>query len=283
MSIDTAKLIADRIKEANWNSRIEFAMHGEPSLNPNFIDIIKIFRKRLPWASIMMTSNGIGFLKPKNIYKAFSYGLNILALDQYKGEKIVDGILLLNDFRKKLFPELFFYPDNKKASPHTRRKPSDRHLVVIRDISEQTYGTHSHLSNHCGCAFPLSNAMDNKRCAKPFREMSIRWDGNVALCCDDFRGIYKCGNIVNYDGIDDLWNNKYFKSARKFLYHGLRKQMNGGVCLGCTTRSYRVGLLPDKLGKKAMSKPTMRDVANVRIATKGKPYTEPVQRPWEEK
>lgn len=34
----------------------------------------------------------------------------------------------------------------------------------------------------------VARSMNGKRCAMPFREMAIRWDGSVALCCDDWRG-----------------------------------------------------------------------------------------------
>ena len=38
LSIERAKSICARIKEAGWNPRLEFAMHGEPTMHPFFND-----------------------------------------------------------------------------------------------------------------------------------------------------------------------------------------------------------------------------------------------------
>src|SRR4030066_89778 len=153
MTIDIAIKIVSLLQSSHgWNPRIEFAMHGEPTLNPNFVEIIKLFNTlNMP---LMLCTNGAG---------------------------------LLIDTQNKI-----------------------------------KIGKHATLNNQCGCAskpliFPLK-----KRCAKPFRELAIRWDGNVALCCNDWRGVYKCGNIVNFKSIEDLWQNKFFTAARKRLYYKMR-------------------------------------------------------------
>src|SRR5450631_2938097 len=57
MSASTAESIASQIELAGWNPRIEFAMHGEPTMNPEYILIVNIFRQYLPKHHIMMTSN----------------------------------------------------------------------------------------------------------------------------------------------------------------------------------------------------------------------------------
>ena len=78
MTIEIAKKIAKQISKANWNSRIEFAMHGEPTIHPNNARIVRLFRKNLPKSSIMMTSNGYGLLKntTKNIDNLMDSGIN---------------------------------------------------------------------------------------------------------------------------------------------------------------------------------------------------------------
>ena len=48
MSVEDAKIISRKIKDAGWNSRICFCGHGEPTINPNLLNIIREFRKELP-------------------------------------------------------------------------------------------------------------------------------------------------------------------------------------------------------------------------------------------
>jgi radical SAM protein with 4Fe4S-binding SPASM domain len=237
----------------------------------------------------MMTSNGGGLLKAPgaaaNIQALFDAGLNVLALDDYEVVKIVPKIIdnlydneeVFNYLAGELNLQVYDYPTEPQGNPHTRRKPHERVLSVIQDISKAGTGTHSLLNNHAGAGAPLNNSQAGKRCAKPFREMSIRWDGNVAVCCNDWRGVYKCGNVVT-DGLDKVWNGPAMQAARRKLYHGMR---DFGPCKGCDARSYRPGLLPDKLGKYELDLPTKRDLVTIEAACAGESYTAPVLRPWE--
>jgi MoaA/NifB/PqqE/SkfB family radical SAM enzyme len=277
MTTMTAERISLQIRQAGWNPRIEFAMHGEPTMNTNLIDIIRIFRKNLPKVSMMMTSNGGGFLFPPsvttNINNLMEAGLNILLLDDYDATTIVKKII-----KKYKGPHgVMFYPQQAEANPHRRRKPSEHLVVICQDVSGTPGGTHGRLNNHGRGSFPGNNSLEGKRCARVFREISVRWDGRVAICCMDFRGVYKCGDVWETP-IDEIWQNKYFRAARKMLYQGLR---TFGPCDGCDSPSYRAGLLPDKLGKKSLPKPTEKTFKILTKAMKGDPYTEPVLRPWE--
>jgi len=276
MALQTVDKIIDELLESGWNPRIEFAMHGEPTLHPKYQKWIRRFRQRLPKKThIMITSNGAGLLSsPTENIDELLESVNVLALDEYEGIKIVANL-------KKGYKgihEFLAYPDNVKANPHKRRRPNEHVLVVVRDIAKATKGNHSLLNNHCGCAAPPNESMANMRCAKPFREMSIRWDGSVALCCNDWRGVYKCGNI-HTASIENIWNNKYFRTARIRLY---AKQRDFKPCLGCDAVSYRLGLLPDKYGQKSMIPPNdARDFVVIDAALAGESYTEPVKRSWE--
>jgi len=288
MSIATARSIAGQLCELmivdNWNPRIEFAMHGEPTMNEQLPQIIKIFRDALPQTQLMVTSNGGGLLKntTPRILDLFDAGLNILALDDYESVKIVPKIRERLD-EYELFEHgihWFEYPKQPDGNPHRRYPISHKMITCIADISITHTGTHAHLANHAGAAAPLSDKMAGKRCAKPFRELSIRWNGDVALCCDDWRGVYKIGNVLDTD-IKELWHSPAFDAARKKLYHGER---DFGACNGCTQKSFRVGLLPDPLGKESLPRANQVDQQLIAKATQGKPFAKViVLRPWEQK
>lgn len=293
MSVENASSIAKQIVKAGWNPRIEFAMHGEPTMNPDYIQIVNIFRMYLPKHHIMMTSNGGGLLRPPGIVQSlcdlFNAGLNIFAFDAYEYVKIKDKVdaLLFPEKKVKVQGELDLgglpfeihrYPDEKEFSPHTRYGHKARKFIRVQDISVAQSGTHSSLNNHCGSGSqPLVNPL-KARCAKPFREMSIRWNGDVAICCNDWRGIYKCGNVVR-QGLTTVWQSTQFNAARRLLIEGERSALS--PCNVCDAKSYRVGLLPDKKGKVDMGAPTDQDYAVAKIASRGFGYTQMVKREWE--
>lgn len=113
---------------------------------------------------------------------------------------------------------------------------------------ESKYKLYRRLDNHCGAASPYdySEHSINRRCQKPFRHFFLRWNGDASLCCDDFRGVVKVGNVNDYDDIDDLWNNDIFQSFRIMLFNGKRELR---PCYGCNYSPVRAGLIPDPSGR----------------------------------
>jgi MoaA/NifB/PqqE/SkfB family radical SAM enzyme len=281
LSLSNAQQLAEKIVEARkdhkWNPRIEMAMHGEPTMNPEYREIVRTLRDHLPTTHLQMTTNGGGLLKgnlSENIDSLMAAGLNVLLLDNYEGIKICDKVRTTYQGPHPLFE----YPSNKKANPHRRRKPTDHDIVVTQDISTASQGNHSTLNNHAGSAYPKNDRAQGRRCAKVFREISIRWDGNIAICCNDWPGFYRCGSVFSESSLEDIWQNGAFRAARKKLYHG---QRDFGPCDGCDALSYRPGLLPDMKGKEEYELPSRSDLNAIKHALSEGPYTSANTRPWE--
>lgn len=278
MTLKTAERIAYQIYTAAWNPRIEFAMHGEPTMNPELIELVRVFRKHCPKQQLMMTSNGGGLLRDRgSIDSLFAAGLNLLVLDDYKTVKIVPK--LLERYAGKV--QIYRYPENLDAAPHRRWRPGTQAIIVVADLftSDQNKekGTHTTIDNHAGCAAPAPPVPLAKRCAKPFREMSFRWNGDVALCCDDWRGEYPCGNIHrNY--IVEIWNSPEFEAARRKLY---AKERTFNPCRKCDKVSYRTHWLPDPKGKTTLPPPSKEDEALIAKVLRRKTLAPIVLRPWE--
>lgn len=286
MTPKTARVIASHMAAAGWNSRLEFAMHGEPTMNPNAAEIIAIFRSYLPKASILMLSNGGGLVDdPINKIQAlFDAGLNTLGLDEYQNVKLVSKIIKAWDGVAKSGPgismlgfEFFTYPDQPEGNPHTRQPPRKHRMVHIRPIDLNTNGTHASLNNHAGSGAPLNTSAQGKPCAKPFRELSFRWDGSTAVCCNDWRGVLATGNI-HTEGLLGIWHGPVMQAARKKLIRG---QRDFGPCKGCDALSYRTGLLPDKMGREVLPRPSAKDLTTLASAAMKKPLSKIVRREWE--
>lgn len=249
--------IAENIKRLGWNPRIEFAMHGEPTMHPNLDEIIGVMRRHLPKHYFLLTTNGSGLIRAGAVQALFDAGLDTLAFDYYNhaswAPKVAD---ILAEYACENLIYLWKYPAQKEGNPHHRWR--GQRIVIIADISANASGTHqlTNQGGNSGKAAPLE-----QRCAKPFRELSIRWDGNVAICCDDWRGEYKVGNAR--DGLEHIWQHPRMQAARVALYAGQRSAVH--VCSGCNVRTYRNGLLPDKYGKQKMPAPNvaMRHIINV--------------------
>ena len=284
MSKETLTSVMTGMVDAGWNPRIEFAMHGEPTMHEDYIGMIRLARELAPRLQLMMTSNGGGLLqKPgpvENISRSFEAGLNILALDDYQGIGYVSKIRKALETGYDFSYPVYDYPADPRGNPHHRHPVSYRMLSLVQDISITEKGTHGKFkfNNHTGCGAPPLKEPLQSRCANPFREIAFRWDGSIALCCNDWRGYYKCGNI-NDTLLEDIWNGPAFGAAREVLILGNRRDID--VCSRCDYHTYRNGLLPDKYGKERLDLPDDQTFADIEKACAGDPYTKPVLNPWE--
>jgi MoaA/NifB/PqqE/SkfB family radical SAM enzyme len=282
LSLETAQrigeLLAAEVRERAWNPRIEMAMRGEPTMNPNRGPIVHALRTANPKGHIQMTSNGAGLLKGGDPYAAvqdlFDAGVNVLILDNY------DGIQSVNRILSKLPSDwVRHYPQDISANPYKRRKHDEHEVVVLPDISKTDKGVHNkhELCNHGGAAGPKDYSKADKICAKPFRELVIRHDGRIPACCDAWFGQMCFGDVHTAASLDEIWQGEHLMALRRHLFHGLRIV---GDCDGCNSRSTRVGLLPNKNGTGWMPEPTASDLDMLVSLAKQGPMTQPVERPW---
>lgn len=246
MTVKDAKIIAKKIKESGWNSRICFCGHGEPTINPDLLKIIEAFRKELPNHKFQLICNGYGFkhgiFEIKKFLKTLEkLNFNDVVFDVYSENGDWTAVQeVLDEYDLKIIGkdgESFNYSGNKM-----------RVALYPLDVDENVKILRV-MDNHCGAAAPqdYSEKAINKRCEKPFRYLFIRWNSLVCLCCDDFRGQYRIGNVKDFEKIDDLWNSPAFQAIRIMLFSDEHRKLR--PCYGCNYHSIRPGLLPDPTGK----------------------------------
>ena len=258
-----AEKLGPMMAELNPSMRVEFAMHGEPTVHPKGPDIIKTLRRSLPDTQFMLTTNGATFRKkPKSISKWFRAGIDIIVVDTYEPERkeVIDACQSMAhrhdvvDFYKDWVPA--------KLSPYGNHKRKIRNTVVLMDdISLRDREVASRvLLNHAGGnpQLPLPKEPLAKTCTNPFREVTVTWNGEVRICCMDWRGDYVAGNM-NDRSLHDIWYGKELEAARRLLQAKDRRFSPCAYCdKGSGTRS---GLLPK------LPPPTPEDYATVEEVT----------------
>lgn len=268
MNRKTLVELCKKIRDAGWKSRIVIAGHGEPMKHPHIYECIKLIRKFLPDNVIFLVTNGYN-INNDSVRELFESGLSNLSISEYTNFPAMKKI-------KKELKKEFTVADWEDGfdKNHT-------HLVAQISIAapfeyEKKNSTHK-LINRCGVAFPPSHAKSDKRCAKPFRDMYVSYDGTLLICCNDFRRSLDLPTI--FDGtLDEVWNCEELQAARRVLYHDKRKFF---PCNACDYPAYRVGLLPDKSGKEEMPKPKKSDYGVLRGAVLKTPKSGYSPRSWE--
>jgi radical SAM protein with 4Fe4S-binding SPASM domain len=61
--------------------------------------------------------------------------------------------------------------------------------------------------------------------------VSIDYDGNMLLCCQDFLSKYKFGNLKS-EKIIDIWNKKKYKDIRDSIKSGIWPLEICSICNG---------------------------------------------------
>lgn len=261
-----AAKIADGLVGWQEKPRIEFAMRGEPLANPDHLEIFRIFRERLPRANMMVTTNGdtlrsspgrLNTRMKKRVPELFAAGLDYILLDTYYPKERRDAL------RAEAFDlaasagdieVVDFYDDWVPAgkSPYANHGRKIQRTIVLMDDLAARDGEHSsrQIKTHAGsnpmgvgkdlfgaaAGFPMARS-----CGRPFREMTIAWNGDFTLCCDDWKKEYIIGNVADRS-LPDLWSDPALEAARARLYH---RDRGWGPCAKCDAPGApRFGLLP---------------------------------------
>jgi hypothetical protein len=246
MTEETATRVASNLVELCPTARIEFAMHGEPTMHPKHLDLIRLFRGALPRAQMQLTTNGKTLMKRMQgrLERVFEAGIDFVILDTYYPER--DALreeaskltrMEVRDFYDELAPAGW--------SPwHNHGRKVQRFVVLMDDIGARDGEVRSRtVFNHAG-SNPTKDTTPEplkKTCTLPFRELSVTWNGNVNICCMDWKHEYTAGN-ANVKTLGEIWYGPEMEAARTMLQS---KDRAFGPCKVCDVGSgTRAGLLP---------------------------------------
>lgn len=242
MALDIAKKCAEFLPTA----RYEFAMHGEPLIHPEWSKILHIFREALPLAQFQLCTNGKIFLRRNglmDLHLLMDY-VDILVVDTYEPERLELRKFFGAERGKQEFAVFDYYQDESAPSPYHNYHRDRKFIMLMDDLAANTGKSKARVIYNQGGNSPLPEIEEpfHKTCTIPFRELSIRYSGDVNLCCDDWTNEYVIGNVSLVPKLEYLWENKKFELARKFLQN---KNRDFAPCANCGAGSdSRAGLLP---------------------------------------
>lgn len=255
------------LKEAGFKGRIRLDLYGEPTLHPHILEIISYMHQALPECHITLFTNGFGVYTGKHsVDDYFRAGVGDIIFDVYSNT--------VAQYEKS---GIAAHPNtvvNAVGVPFFIK--SKRILVNLPIEDQQGIKTRSFV-NHCGAGAPPLVEPLCAKCAHPFRDFTVNSWGEIMLCCNDFRGEYLVGTLYEFTTFEEAWNSPRLVSARKMLYS---KDRSFNPCSKCNSKSHRVGLLPDRMGKKSLEAPTETDRKICEYAYASQ-HIHPKRREWE--
>lgn len=207
MTTELFQKIVAQLAKIDYSGRFTTFSNNEPLLDDRLIEFNRYAREKLPNARMHLFTNGTLLTIDKFI--ALINILDELIIDNYQQElKLIKPCQEIEAYCKE-HPELC-----KKVT------------IVLRKPNEI-------LTSRGGNAPNRKQIPDysKDRCILPFRQMIVRPDGKVSLCCNDAIGKYTLGDL-NQESLLDVWYGPKFQMVRKCLYEG---RENWGDCRHCDT------------------------------------------------
>lgn len=238
------------LKEFEYKGRILLAMHGEPTLHPYVAECVQIIRRALPKAYIAMFTNGLMILKkPELLDRILHAGLDMVMFDEYTDSRIEKQV-------RKLPTAKMCQIEVLKPGIHIFERSKTKRILIAPPIDGKYEMISRKLNNHAGAGMRPTKEPLERVCAEVFRDFAVRWDGNIAICCNDFRGEYPVTNINDCKTFEEAYYHPRLEAARRRL---MQKDRAFKPCNKCNAIPIRPGLLPDKSGQTKMRSPTPED------------------------
>jgi len=244
--------------EKNLHS-LTFYFQGEPYLNPDFLDMVKIAASRKVYT---ITSTNAHYLTETNARKTVESKLDklIISIDgttqdvyeQYRvgGDlnKVIEGtkeILRQKRVLKSKTPHVVWqfvvFKPNEQQISEVKRLGKELGLDEVKIKTAQIYDfengnglipeneNYARYKKNSQGSYVLKNKLLNQ-CWRMWQGCVITWDGKVVPCCFDKDAKYKLGNLKT-DSFKDVWFSESYSNFRSAV---LNSRSKIDICTNCT-------------------------------------------------
>ena len=184
--------LLDQLASFGFAGRFSPVFYNEPLLDPRLSPLMRAAKERLPDTFVVIFTNG-SLLSREKIEELVAAGVDTLLVSQYSGN-------LRADARP--------YAEATRDLPRRLR----------RHIRYRVLGDDDPLSTSGGLV-PVQQPVTRTRCMQASLSAVVDFRGDVLLCCNDYYGEHKFGNIEQ-EHILDIWNKPHFRELRRQLRHG---------------------------------------------------------------
>lgn len=207
MDEELFKRLIDQLSEMDYTGRLAIFSNNEPFLDERIVAFNQYAREKLPGARMHLFTNGT-VLKLEDFVEIMNY-LDELVIDNYNQElKLIPSV-------KRIVAYCEEHPELKERVTVVTRKPKEVRTSRGGDAPNRE----------------KTDYMASFGCVMPFKQMIVRPDGKVSLCCNDPYGKCTMGDLTT-ENIKDVWYGEEFTKAREAIRKG---RGNYEACRYCDT------------------------------------------------
>lgn len=200
------------------NAVINLSLRGEATIHKYFYDYVKQIKTKFPKSFLTLFTNG-DRLKNEDIIRYWDCGGDIVFMDCYS-ETLSERLIKFADLN----------PTNNSAGLFDKKNRGKRILFLSEppQFEKNKRQAHSWVGIMNASEWFTDNFIDKnfnkyplkKKCTYPFRQLIIRANGALDLCCLDWNGVGRLGNIFDYaTDKEHIKNNPLFKQIKTMLYN----------------------------------------------------------------
>lgn len=238
---------------------LTFYFQGEPYLNPQFLDMVKIAEQNGLYTT---TSTNAHFLDDENARKTVESGLSrlIISIDgatqetyeSYRKEgdleKVLEGTKNILKWRKELKSrspkvvwQFLVVRPNEHEIPEIEKLAKEYKVDKVAFKTAQIYDyengneliptidKYSRYRLNGDGKFHIKNKLENK-CWKMWQSCVITWDGQIIPCCFDKDAQHSMGSLHD-KSFTEIWHSKPYQNFRRSI---LTSRSEIEICKNCT-------------------------------------------------
>lgn len=246
MDIQVYQKIIDQCLEYGINS-IKLNLWGESLLHKQFIDMIKI-AKESGIERVQFNTNGVFLDKEiaegicKNGLDKLTFSIDGISQEVYEFirknseyEKVIENLEYLLEYRNNngfIKPEITVQIIRMKETEGEINNFVERWKNRVDYVAVTNIATISGLKDIKERSVNLKEDKQENPCPQLWQRLSIHWNGDATVCCSDFDGFLKIGNVKDKN-IKDLWNSDEFNKLRDKHQN---RNFSGLICQTCDGR-----------------------------------------------
>jgi radical SAM protein with 4Fe4S-binding SPASM domain len=230
---------------------LKLSLYGEPLINPDFCDMLKVARDADIAERIETTTNASllsSDIAEKLVELQLDYvRVSIYASDQTMHEAVTHSLVKIDEIHDNLRILQKVKANKGSEKPFVSCKmldsyndENDRFVRMFEDVADEVYidkphnwikvGNEDFIKNYYqeGANRVIADLNTNSTrriaCPMPFTTMAIRSNGDVSPCCVDFIGGTNLGSVTE-QSLQEIWNSDQWYEFQKMQLEN-RKQEN---------------------------------------------------------
>lgn len=223
---------------------MKLQVRGESLLHPRFFEMARL-AKDSGIIDLQLTTNGTLLRNKEIIDELIHCGLDgiIFSYDDHHGvaiqKKIPEELNIKNNILAFLERKSAY--QGKTPWVRIQRALSDKNFCMeeaTQSMREQFPGADRILINRlhnfsvdCDSYEQMQKRFVVNLCSYPFQRLTIYWDGDITVCCNDYNNMFKLGKAGEPSAISKAWMSPSIQTIRNGLLNKERHSMP--ICKHC--------------------------------------------------